>query len=259
MDPIYLGHTQCFNVDNQCFVGEDLKHRLDTDQTLKQAFIDGCKTENPKNAELRCCPLSLMNRPYFPTKDKIPVHVKKMGGNEFKMCPESIQSQCVRETDPASFILCVAEKCNDAGFLEASNYYQICKAYKELGDTQSVPDCPTATCSKMMKLPQWYLDKLESPTDNNNNNNNINNNNNNNDDNDNDNNDNNKTNDNNMNYNKLNVANNKDDLNNDSKITLKYMLSLLPTENDFYNWGAIILGVVTMIIIIIVGIISTKK
>lgn len=243
MDPIYLGHTQCFNVDDQCFVGEDLKHRLDTDQTLKQAFIDGCKTENPKNAELRCCPLTLMNRPYFPTAGKIPVHVKETGGNEFKMCPESIQSQCVRETDPASFILCVAEKCNDAGYLEAYNYYQICKAYKELGDTQSVPDCPTATCSKMMKLPKWYVDKIESPqvsyhnkiespkvsdpsispsqTT----------------------------------YNKLNVPL----TDNSKKITLKYMLSLLPTDNDFYNWGAIILGVLTMIIIIIAGVIMPSK
>jgi hypothetical protein len=240
MDPIYLGHTQCFNVDDQCFVGEDLKHRLDTNQTLKQAFIDGCKTENPKNAELRCCPLSLMNQPYFPTAGKIPVHVKEMG-NEFKMCPESIQSQCIRETDPASFVLCVTKKCNDAGYLEAYNYYQICKAYKELGDNQSVPDCPTATCSKMMKLPKWYVDKIESPkvsdpqispspspsqtTDNN----------------------------------KLNVPLSDPSENDSKKITLKYMLSLLPTENDFYNWGAIILGVLTMIIIIIAGVIMPSK
>lgn len=252
MDPIYLGHTQCFNVDDQCFVGEDLKHRLDTDQTLKQAFIDGCKTENPKNAELRCCPLTLMNKPYFPTKGNIPVHVKEMGNNEFRMCPESIQSQCIRESDPESFILCVAEKCNDAGYLEAYNYYQVCKAYKEFGDTQSVPDCPTATCSKMMKLPKWYVDKIESADGSSNRTESSK-----------------RTGTGELTDSLLTVPVKKENdkengkenekENESNKITLKYLLSFLPTENDFYNWGAIILGVLTMIIIIIAGVITPSK
>lgn len=241
MDPQYLGHTQCFNVDEQCFVGEDQKHRLDTNQTLKQAFIDGCKANNPKNAEIRCCPLSLINKPYFPTTGKIPVHVKEMGNNEFRMCPESIQSGCVREKDPQAFILCVAQACNDAGYLEAYNYYQVCKAYKEQGDLQSVPDCPTATCSKMMKLPGWYNNQLVAgqtpniiarnaatnvgvaaplnvPVD------------------------------------QARVAEEEKD-----KITLKYLGSLLPKENDFYNWGTVVIGVITMLIIILVGFLVKKN
>jgi hypothetical protein len=233
MDPIYLGHTQCFNVDEQCFVGEDQKHRLDTNQTLKQAFIDGCKANNPKNAELRCCPLSLMNKPYFPTAGKVPVHVKEISNNEFKMCPESIQSDCIREKNPQAFILCVAQKCNDAGYLEAYNYYQICKAYKEQGDIQSVPDCPTATCAKMMKLPKWYNDQLtgsQTTTAKSSEDNKL------------------------TKCNPLYVAVPADKPYYDGKeITLKYLYSLLPRENDFYNWSAVILGIITMALILLVG------
>jgi hypothetical protein len=160
MDPIYLGHKQCFNPTNQCYSGEDEESKLKADKILSEAFSDACRNNNPENVEMRCCPLELMNRPYIPSVSRMPIHVKKVG-DQYQMCPETVQSQCFRE-EGENFVLCVAQKCNDARYLEAENYYQICKAFKnQQGET--VPDCPKKKCEKMMTLPSWYVNKMKSP------------------------------------------------------------------------------------------------
>lgn len=157
MDPVFLGRIQCFDVDKQCVIGEDTTNRLTKNDKLSNAFNQACREK--KGSEIRCCPLDLINRPYNPPQDGsvIPIHVKFKHG-QFSACPESIRSECSREDD-LNRGLCVAQKCSDAGYLEAENYYQICKSFREKGEMQTIPDCSKKTCNKTLALPPWYAEE----------------------------------------------------------------------------------------------------
>lgn len=222
MNPIFLGRAQCFNIDSQCLSGEENFGTLLKNPQLEQAFEEGCNKLDPLNRIIRCCPLSLINQPYIPREGKIPIHTKKVG-NEHQLCPEGIRSECVRETDPERFISCVAEKCNDAGYLEAENYYQVCKSYKSKGSMESVPDCPNKRCSQMMSIPDWYKAELAGES----------------------------------------LGTPPSELitpkpkfkppikkSNDQEFTIKKLLSYLPTEKNFYSWGSLILGLIAISIIL---------
>lgn len=158
MDPVFLGRTHCFDVDSQCILGQETTHNLQENTRLKNAFSESCSALN--GSKIRCCPLNLINRPYNPPQDGsvIPIHIKFNNGR-YDVCPESIRSQCSREQGQ-DLGLCIAQKCSDAGYLEPSNYYQICKAYKKFGLMQRVPDCPVNKCNLMMSLPEWYKQGL---------------------------------------------------------------------------------------------------
>ena len=221
MNPIFLGRAQCFDINSQCLSGEEYLGTLLNNPDLEKAFEEGCGTLNPENKIIRCCPLSLINQPYIPREGKIPIHTKKVG-NEHRLCPESIRSECVRETDPVRFISCIAEKCNDAGYLEADNYYQVCKAYKSQGSIESVPDCPIKKCPIMMTIPDWYKDLLDGKSS----------------------------------------STPPSSLitpsqpvvevikKEDQGFSLKKLFGYLPTEKNFYSWGSLILGLIAFIIII---------
>ena len=241
MNPIYLGNTQCFNVDNQCYAGEEFKSKLDGDKVLSKAFSESCKENDPTNVEMRCCPLALINRPYVPTVGRMPIHVKKTG-DKHEICPEAIQSQCVRE-EGDNFILCVAQKCNDAGYLEAENYYQICKGFNNPDGTQA-PDCPIKKCEKMMEIPSWYANQLsqgitpELPSE--------------------------------LaaeragplqipkySYYYKDLQKKKEEK--DKGFTLRDLFSKLPKQEGFYSWGALILGILAVIIIVTVWFLMPRQ
>ena len=158
MDPIFLGRTHCFDVEKQCVLGEDNTYRLQRNQKLKQAFDQSCNEK--QGSQIRCCPLSLINKPYNPPQNSnlIPIHIKFKNG-EYDVCPEEIRSQCFREK-PEEKGLCISQKCNDAGYLEPENYYQICKSYKDKEKGERIPDCSTNNCEQMMTLPVWFQQEL---------------------------------------------------------------------------------------------------
>tara|TARA_R100001163_G_C5062966_1_gene200159 strand:+ start:789 stop:1493 length:705 start_codon:yes stop_codon:yes gene_type:complete len=231
MNPVAYGYTQCFNVDSQCFSGAELTTKLNNDPTIKDAFTQSCKINNPKNRIIRCCPVNLMNEPYIPRIGTVPVHVKRIGNN-FKQCPQKVKSQCIRVRDPEQRILCIAGKCNDAGFLEAENYYQVCKSIKDdvIGEEIEIPDCPIRKCNKMMEIPEELIEKLkgikpEQVIEQ-------------------------------CNCLPCNLAVPEDpkskDLNLQDEITLKGLVNLLPKENSFYNWGSFILGIIAMAVLIVI-------
>lgn len=159
MDPAFLGRIQCFNVDQQCVLGEENTNQLMKNNRLQKAFEEGCGSVLGR--QVRCCPLSLINQPYNPPQDGsvIPIHVKQTR-NGYSVCPGYIRAGCAR-VKAEDIGLCVAQKCNDAGYLEADNYYQICKSYKKNGEMEEVPDCSSQNCEKMMKIPDWYLEGRE--------------------------------------------------------------------------------------------------
>jgi len=231
MNPIFLGRAQCFDIDSQCLSGEENFGTLLNNPNLEQAFEEGCTQVNPKNQIIRCCPLSLINQPYVPREGKIPVHTKKVG-NEHRLCPEGVRSECIRETDPVRFISCVAEKCNDAGYLEADNYYQVCKAYKSKGTLESVPDCPIKKCPEMMSIPDWYKAELAgiktgTPP------------------------------------NELNIPKEPTITTpvkkQDTGFTLEKLFGYLPTEKNFYSWGSLVLGLIAISIIIALFFVVPQK
>lgn len=235
MDPIYLGNTQCFNPTNQCYAGMDRTSKLKADKTLAEAFSDACRNNNPDNVEMRCCPLELMNRPYIPTINRMPIHVKKVG-DDYKMCPETVQSQCFRE-EGDNFILCVAQKCNDAGYLEAENYYQICKSFKDK-EGETIPDCPLNKCENMMTLPSWYVEQIKGgqeqrcppctgslyvPPQ------------------------------------KIYTQKKDKDMDKESDyLTLAGLFDKFPKQQSFYTWGSLILGFIAIIIIISVWFVGQR-
>jgi len=160
MDPAFLGRITCFDSTNQCMMAEEQTYKLMTNTKLDSAFEGAC--QNRKGSMIRCCPLNLINTPYQPKSGAVPIHVKDNGNGSFTTCPEELTSSCVNEQSNDRFTTCIAQKCNDAGYLEADNYYQVCKAYNLKGNSeQVVPDCPKNNCSSMITLPQWYLDTLQ--------------------------------------------------------------------------------------------------
>lgn len=216
MDPAFLGNITCFNVNNQCKYGEENSYKLMTNPRLEQAFEEGCQKQQPSGTMIRCCPLDLINKPYNPTPGKIPIHVKQEGNNNYRVCPENITSSCIRETNDQNLALCVAQKCNDAGYLEAYNYYQICKAYKMKGEMEDVPDCSNKNCESMMTIPDvaniGNIQLYPVPP----------------------------------------APVLKSEPIKKSEFTLGSLLDKLPKAEKFYQQGSLILGVVAMIIILII-------
>lgn len=225
MDPSFLGRIQCLNIDSQCVYGEEAADRLLAagNTNLKTAFESGCSTK--KGKMIRCCPLTLINKPYIPPASgtTIPIHVKQTS-NQYNVCPTEITASCIRES-PNNIPLCVAQKCNDAGYLEANNYYEVCKAYRPstMSNIEDVPDCPEKNCPDMMQLPDWLKAELSG------------------------------------------VSPSTSDLvvqpvppnptppptspppDNSS---LQSIINKLPTSNDFYNWMSIIMGLIAFILIL---------
>lgn len=183
MDPTFLGRIQCFNLNQQCYAGEENAFKLMSDQALENAFEGACQelntAQDPEQESartinsttspdtfrvqsqlIRCCPRRLINRLYYPTPGQMPIHVKGDSRGNFESCPESVSSGCIRTENEEDFQLCVAGKCNDAGYLEAQNMYQVCKAYKPKGKIEEVPDCPERKCEKMLKVPEFYRKQL---------------------------------------------------------------------------------------------------
>lgn len=151
---LFLGKTQCFNYDNQCLHGEENSAMIQNNLQLKNAFNESCN--NVGGNIIRCCPLSLINVPYNPPLGVDHLHVKDERGN-ISFCPESIRSRCQlsRLGTMENVRLCQAEKCNDAGYLEADNFYQICKAYRANNENE-IPDCSEKVCNQRMIIPDWF-------------------------------------------------------------------------------------------------------
>jgi len=150
VDASFLGKLQCFDIGRQCSRG-----LYDTSAVMKNPDAEKylemeCNKKN--NKIMRCCPKDLINKPYFPAEDQVPIHVKK-SQSRFQVCPLSIRDQCKNEKKK-DIPLCVANKCNDGGYISATNYYEICKAYESerTDEPTQITDCPTRMCLEQIDL-----------------------------------------------------------------------------------------------------------
>jgi len=218
IDPKYLGRIQCYNYQNQCSHGEEIAEKIMKNKPLEDAFESACGDE--KGSIIRCCPLDLINQSYQPDPNKQPIHVKFKHG-QYISCPQAIKAQCNKDrlNSEQDINLCQAGKCNDAGYLEAENYYQICKSFRR-SDQQNddVPDCLQSTCSKLMQIPNWLEDQLTGKSPNG------------------------KT--------PQRTLPNAPKQKTLSKTTLDELLERLPQENKFYSWGAIYMGLIALLLIL---------
>lgn len=84
------------------------------------------------------------------TDNEVPLHIRKSDNNIYEICPPVLYQECLKEKQIG---LCAAQKCNDLGYLEPDNYYQVCKALGNLNRSEgNVPDCSGRTCDQVINL-----------------------------------------------------------------------------------------------------------
>jgi len=131
---------QCYDAVNRCSI-DQINTR---DLSKNPDFLKKCQGK-----PIKCCNLDLVNHLYIPinpSKSQVPIHVKKNSVGQWEVCPETAYTECSQTSD---FGLCASRKCNDLGYLEPDNYYQVCKALNK-----SVPDCSDRTCNQVVNLIQ---------------------------------------------------------------------------------------------------------
>lgn len=137
---------QCYDPVNQCQIsrirGQDLP--------MNPKFVEKCQ-----GIPVKCCDLDLLNKLYVPENVKdteVPLHIKKNDNSLYEICPLPVYKECLKEKQVG---LCAAQKCNDLGYLEPDNYFQVCKALGNLNRKASegnIPDCSDRTCDQVVNL-----------------------------------------------------------------------------------------------------------
>lgn len=140
--PENLGKFQCLNPNEQCYYGQGDVKALREDKSKQDRFTQECTKHNGK--QIKCCHPDLINVTYNSHPYEIPLMVQNVSGNRFNSCPAEVQARCYNQPEK-QIPLCIQNACLDNGYRLASNYYEICKAFKD-NPLDDIPDCLTTSC-----------------------------------------------------------------------------------------------------------------
>lgn len=134
---------QCYDPVNKC----EISRIRSQDSDLHPKFSENCQ-----GTPVQCCDMELVNKSYLPEDvgdREVPLHIRKTDNNIYEICPPEVYKECLKEEQVG---LCAAQRCNDLGYLEPDNYYQVCKALGKGDRKGNIPDCSDRTCRQVVNL-----------------------------------------------------------------------------------------------------------